>query len=226
MKFGFSDVLKCFEPTTIGTKVLDQTKFMEVLEAAVKAYDPKTDKQEGQHFVELPSSALELISAGVGQHTGNPDDYLVRVWRGEMGHYLKREHAAKCSGCAVIVYTRAAYQADPEVDKTRFLAACPTEDITHVVVAVLGFAGPNPTVSPFRFTANLAGSNNEYDILRRLDEHMTKLAAPVGGGKGMYHDSKNGYMEKVSFLRSEVERIRKLAGDVVEYNRQWCTVAD
>jgi hypothetical protein len=225
MKFGFSDVLKCFEPTTVGTKVTDQAKFLELVEAAVKAHDPKKDQQEGQHYIELPD-AVKLVSAGVGQHTGNPDDYIVRSWRDEVGLYLKREHAAKCSGCAVIVYTRQAYEKDPEVDKTRFLQACPTEDITHVIVAVLGFAGPKPTVGYSRFVHNLSGSNNEYNILRRLDEHMTELAAPKGGGKGMYHDSKNGFHEKVNFLTAEVKRIRQLAADVVEYNRTWCTVAD
>ena len=48
---------------------------------------------------------------------------------------------------------------------------------THVVVAVLGFAGPNPPLSPYRFVSNLAGGNNE--ALTYTADDMRRMAKDI-----------------------------------------------
>ena len=62
---------------------------------------------------------------------------------------------------AGIVYTVAAYLADPQVygsERTQIEAG----GATHVIVAVLANAGPKPPAySPGRLVENLAGGNND-----------------------------------------------------------------
>jgi hypothetical protein len=37
------------------------------------------------------------------------------------------------------------------------------EEPTHVIVAVLAFAGPKAPISPLRFVANLGGGNRDFE---------------------------------------------------------------
>lgn len=169
-----SCILSAFNDSTIGTKVTDRKTFLTLLTEAMKSYDAANDRVEGQHFVMLPPEAYESVSAGVGHKTENEDDYLVRVHRGQPSAYLKREHAAEVEGLAVIVYTQAAYLSDPEIagmdDEIRRIqdSAC-----SHVIVAVLAFAGPKAPLSPTRLVSNLAGGNKEVDKWDK-DEIVTK----------------------------------------------------
>lgn len=73
-----------------------------------------------------------------------------------------RKLAAPVDSCNLIVYTRQAYLADPDVQKDgEELRRIQDSDCTHVLVAVLASAGPKPPLTPFRFVHNLAGGNNE-----------------------------------------------------------------
>ena len=99
---------------------------------------------------------MPFVSAGVGPQSTNPTDYVCRLHRGHVGAYLKREHAAPITGCAVVVYTREAYLANPEITA---MEAYRIGDATHVLVAVLAFAGPEAPLTPHRLVANLAGGN-------------------------------------------------------------------
>ena len=218
MKIGTSDIVEAFD--RVGTRVLDKVKFMALLEQAVAAHDASKDQQPGQHFVRLPASALEFVSAGIGKHTGKPEDYVVRMWRGEVDLFLKREFAEPATGVACVVYTRDAYLKDPEVDKFRFAQAFPTEDTTHCIVAVLAFAGPKPPVGPARFVSNFAGANNEYDMLHRAAEMADKNISS-GAGNVMNRAALYGV-----YLEAEALRLKKLAGESIEYSRTWCVVAD
>lgn len=162
MRIAHSSILTAFATETIGTKVTNPTRFMEVLKAAVAAHDPSTDRQTGQHFIMLPSEVLETVSAGVGRTTKNPEDYVVRMHRGQASLFLKRTCAAPAESCAAIVYTREAYLADPDVMRTpEKFHHISERDCTHVLVAVLAFAGPKAPVGYERFVKNLAGGNNE-----------------------------------------------------------------
>lgn len=221
MMIGTSDTVQAFDTTAVGTRVLDKGKFMALLEKAVASFDTSKDTQEGQHFVMLPAEACELVSAGCGKHTGKAEDYVVRMWRGEPSLYLKRQFSEKPTGVAVVVYTRKAYQLDPEVNAERFLKAFPTDEHSHCIVAVLAFAGPKPPVGVSRFVANLAGANNEYDVRHRAH----KMAEESADAEST--DANNPLITMYAYhLEREIGRLVQLAGEVVEYSRTWCTVAD
>ena len=159
-KFHVSSVCGAFAASPVGTKVLDAGAFTAALSVAVEAHDTAGDRTPGQHFITLPGDALATVSAGVARRADVPEDgYVVRVHRGRADCYAARPHAAKATGLAAVVYTRAAYAADPQVTAEE-VATIPG-DVTHVIVAVLAFAGPRAPLSPHRFVANLAGGNRD-----------------------------------------------------------------
>lgn len=161
-----ANILTAFEATTVGSKVLAHKAFEAVVSEAVASFDftaanPKVTTP-GQGFIPLPESARELVSAGVGRHVNDPHAYVLRSWRGHVGAYLKREHAAPTEGVAVVVYTTAAYLSDPDVaGDAREVARVEQSGATHVIVAVLAFAGPAAPLSPGRLVSNLAGGNKD-----------------------------------------------------------------
>lgn len=230
MNFGISDTIGAFNEKSIGTKVTNREAFMNALADATKKHeaaqaamakdDPKRDKEPGQMFVMLPADVLQYVISGVGRRTLNSDDFCSREYRGVVEQFLKREKAEPATGCAVVVYTRAAYESDPEVDKKRFLLACADETITHVVVAVLAFAGPKPPVGLVRFVSNFAGANNEYDMLHRAAE-MTDKDISSGARNVMDRAALYGI-----YLEAEALRLKKLAADVLEHAHNWSVVAD
>lgn len=213
MKLAISDIVTAFNKEgVIGTKVIiPQEDFITTLETTVLLTDNlQEDQVPGQHFVKCPRGMNEMVSCGTGKHTGNAEDYIVRMHRGEPCLFLKRELAAPCTGLACVIYTRQAYLDDPQVTPER-VEALP-EDATHVLVAVLGFSdSPKPEVSSHRFVRNLAGGNNEYDMLARAQAEYEKA---------------EGADRFDSLLQREVELMVKRAKAVVEYEQTWCTVAD
>lgn len=92
-----------------------------------------------------------------------------------------------------------------------------------MLVAVLGFSDtPKPVVSSRRFTRNMAGGNKEYDVLGRLAKYMEKWREDSDEDG----DSKEDTQEQVKFLMDESTRLLELAQEVVEYEKNWCVVAD
>lgn len=174
--FGFTRV--------VGSKVTGPDSFSRVLISAIEAHDFSKDRIPGQGFLQIPD-AVPFVSAGVGVPTSNPDHYVLREHRGKVGAYLKREYAAPVEGCAAVVYTLAAYLADPDItqEETARVVAFSlrnsdggsTENV-FVMVAVLAFAGPQSQLSPYRFTANLAGGNKEAQVWT-ADEIRAKAVA-------------------------------------------------
>lgn len=159
--FHVSSICSAFGVGALGTRVLWPGSFREVLEAALEGYDPARDRVEGQHFVTLPDTAIPLVSAGVARRDRipGPEGYVVRGHRGRYDAYARREYAAEVTGVSVVVYTRAAYLADPDYSPEEEVP----EAATHVIVAVLAFAGPKPELSPYRLVHNLAGGNLEAE---------------------------------------------------------------
>jgi len=176
--FEISNVCSAFDRVTIGTKVVARDCFRSHLELALAEYDPRKDRVPGQHYIVLPSAANKTVSAGVGRRTDYPDDYVVRQHRGRVSAYLKRDRAAEVTSVAVVVYTRGAYLADPDVQADPAEAERISSDVTHVIVAVLAAAGPNPPLTPFRFVANLAGGNKEA-LVWTADEIRAKAAEVI-----------------------------------------------
>jgi hypothetical protein len=154
---GYSNIVTAFNKFTVGTKVTDNINFFKVLRAAVDTYDFEKDRVPGQAFLILPE-AIPYVSAGDGLQTQNPDDYIPVLYRGNVELFLRREKAGQTKFCAAVVYTKSAYEADPDWDgsEQEALKGC-----THVLVAVIGSSGPKSPLSPYRLVYNLAGGNNE-----------------------------------------------------------------
>jgi len=158
-KFGISSICSAFGNNVIGTRVMNQGDFLAVADEALQSHDTSGDRVEGQHFVQLPEAAVSMVSAGVGLVKDQPvEHFVVREHRGEVNCYLHRAHAADADGVAAIVYTLDAYKADPEVDMSKEDF---DGDVSHVIVAVLAFAGPQSPLTTHRFVSNLAGGNKE-----------------------------------------------------------------
>lgn len=173
MHFAISNVCTAFQPTNVvGTKVIDSEGLLGVLAKAVEAHDISKDRAPGQHFIPL-NDGVPYISGGVGKRTADTADYVLREWRGEVRAFLKRRCAARPQSLAVIVYTKAAYLADPDLKED------PAErerieklGCSHVIVAVLSDATPH---EPGRLVANLAGGNREA-LAWSADEIRAKAA--------------------------------------------------
>lgn len=182
--------LTAFDDKTVGSKVTDRVRFLEVLSAAVADFDFNAETNEhvtttGQGFIVIPTYKLPdntilrvrmpalqplqgqgvplsyLVSAGVGLKVTEPESYVLREWRGNVKAFLKRNLAAPVESLAVVVYTVEAYLADPDVDPSE-RAEIEAGGATHAIVAVLANAGPKPPAySPGRLVSNLAGGNKD-----------------------------------------------------------------
>jgi hypothetical protein len=143
------------EGIVVGSKVINRADFLSHVHHGVKAHDFTKDRVPGQGFIVLPKTVFEHVSAGDGEHTHDPGHYTVAVHRGRADAYLIRERAGAVTFCAVVVYTKAAYLADPEVDGEL------PDEIKHVVVAVLASSGPESPLPLYTLVNNLAGGNKE-----------------------------------------------------------------
>ncbi len=162
MIFTHANILQAFNASAVGTRVLNPAAFNAILASACESFDFAGQTTPGQGFVMLPEAAREAVSAGVGLHVDNPEAYVLRSWRGSVNAYLKREHAAPVEGVAAVVYTVGAYLSDPDVaGDSGEVARVRESGATHVIVAVLAFAGPKAPLSPGRLVSNLAGGNKD-----------------------------------------------------------------
>jgi hypothetical protein len=174
-----ANIVSAFGKKTVGTKVTNATEFMARAVHLVGATNFEAQREPGQAYI--PANELcDYVSAGVGERSQNPADYVARLYRGNVELFLRRKKAAKVAGVALIVYTREAYLKDPDVLKeTTERNRIEKSDCTHVLVAVLGFAGPKAPLSPYRLVHNLAGGNNEVstwtveDIKQKAAESKT-----------------------------------------------------
>lgn len=149
----------------IGSKVGDSEYFRDLLSAAIFNHDPSKDRAEGQHFIVFTPNMIRKsqITCGVGRKTSNIEDYVMREWRGNVQTFLKREKAMEVAFCAVIVYTKSAYLADPQMPEDERKKVLASKN-THYLVALLanGDGVPNAR-SPYRLVDSLAGGNNEFE---------------------------------------------------------------
>ena len=166
-----SNIVTAFDAKTVGTKVLGFGQFFNAILPLVAEHDFAAERVPGQAFINVPD-AIPFVSAGVGPRSDNPSNFTLQKHRGRVEAYLKREFASPVESCAIVVYTREAYLKDPQVSPSEVSR---TEGATHVLVAVLAGAGPRPALSPYRFTSNLAGGNNEA-LLWSADEIRTKAS--------------------------------------------------
>lgn len=212
MKIVRASIVSAYDSCTVGSKVVDAVKFDAALEAAVAKIDFAAQRTPGQAMVSLPAEVNNYVSAGVGERTLFPSDYVLREHRGVVGAYLRRHMAAPVDSTAAIVYTCGAYVNDPEVrGNPDEIARVMQLEATHVVVAILANAGPTAPRTPERMLAAIAGENHAYDY----------LSQPGGGvGGGVYRAKVDvAWIGRVAHVRVE-------AAESVGYWRKWAVVAD
>jgi hypothetical protein len=172
VRLALASILPAFEQysAVVGSKVTNREFFLASVSEAVERFDftaaNPTVTTPGQGRVELSRAACAYVSSGVGKHVNDPAAYVLRSWRGSVGAYLKRNHAAPVDSVAVMVYTVDAYLADPQVaadadEVSRIRDLWSNEGPTHVIVAVLASSGPPSPLSPGRLVSNLAGGNKD-----------------------------------------------------------------
>lgn len=156
-----SNILTAFDKEVIGSKVTKPVRFINALRKKIVETDFDAQRVPGQAYFPLPEG-VDYVSCGVGRGTGNPEDYVIRKHRGNVGLYLKREHAAKTKDLAVVVYTKEAYVNDPDVQEDpNELQRAEDSPADYFLVAVLASAGEASPLTPGRFVRNLAGGNKE-----------------------------------------------------------------
>jgi len=174
MKILVSNVCSAFSTEVIGSRVTDPEQFMAMVNYKVSIHPPSHDRIPGQHKIILPASINEFVSSGVGKRSADPSDYVLRVHRGKVNAYLRREKALPAVTVSVVVYTREAYLSDPDVLKDEGeLSRIKESDCTHVLVAILASTILQSPLTPQRFVSNLAGGNKEA-LTWNVDEIRAK----------------------------------------------------
>ncbi|MCK9567417.1 hypothetical protein M0R72_00540 [Candidatus Pacearchaeota archaeon] len=179
---AISTIVTAFDRVTIGTKVVNAGRFMDCVTLAMLGHDFGAERIPGQALIHVPK-AVPFVSGGMGRNRNNPNDYVLCSYRGKVHAYLKREFAEPVTNCHVVVYTRDAYLADPDIDEDPAEAERIRSQVydTHILVAVLAASGVPSRLSPYRFVKNLAGGNHEA-LAWSGDEIRTKareIAADV-----------------------------------------------
>lgn len=161
--FYISKTCSAFNEKTVGTKVIDKVSFIKELTKAIKLIDFNNQKTVGQAVVSMDSSCFSFVSSGVGFHTNNLDDYIIRKHRGYVGLYLKRIFAAPIENLDVVIYTKDAYINDPDIHEVDGeLEEVLKVNPEYVIVAVLTNSTANKSYSYNRFVKNLAGANHNF----------------------------------------------------------------
>lgn len=87
-----------FKAVTVGTKVLNPDKFLELLGPIMEEHergcsDSPSCLEDDLHRFLLPTSVFSLLSSGRARRTKNASDYVIRECEGLMQSYLMRELA-------------------------------------------------------------------------------------------------------------------------------------
>lgn len=176
IRLTISDVCSAFNESAIGTRVCQVGPFFRLADNAVQEHDFTADRVPGQGFLQCPE-LVPYVSAGVGPKSSDPTHYVCREHRGVVSAYLRREFAAPVTNCALVVYTAEAYLLDPDITLGE-AKRIELSEATHVLVAVLAYAGPESPLPPYRLVWNLAGGNHEA-LLYTADEIRTKAKAAI-----------------------------------------------
>lgn len=149
---------------TVGSKVGNVSAFNSTMVELIENHDPSKDRARGQHFIMMNGDQVteSEITCGVGLNTTDINDYVHRLYRGRVQSFLTREHALPVDWCAVIVYDREAYLADPQMGDEERQWVLSTEH-THFLVALLANAKDVPNAyGTYRLVSNLCGGNNAF----------------------------------------------------------------
>lgn len=161
----------------IGAKVLNPSDFKAIVAARVPGFLENTKPDEdGEWSIDLKADVLPLLSSGMGRRSNDLEDYVVRKFRGRVGLYLKREFAMAPRRCEVGVVTKETYVTEHRYHMQQDgLTDAELENVTHVVVSVRIFAGPDTARTPTKphsFIAKLSnavGKPDKQDALSVID---------------------------------------------------------
>lgn len=212
-----SIVIRQSSGNCIGTAILDLDA---IHTAVIEAIETTEAPEDGQMFLQMPCVA-EAVSCGVAMRTMDSGDFFSRNSLkpgtdedGPVTQYMKREKAPTCDFVACIVHTIDAYLKDPDVanpEQPEEANRVKAEEATHVLVIVLGSAGPESPLTPGTFVRNMAGHNN----------NMAFITQPGGGvGEGAV---------RCKVDRAWIEQVTKLqsaAAEINTYWSEWSVVAD
>lgn len=161
MRLAVSDIVTAFDEMTIGSKVIWPEVFRANVKRAILDFDWNSCPYPGQAFIEMPVNVPNGVLPGQAPQSDDPEDYVIRKYRGRVSLFLKRPKASpSLDHLAVVVYEVGAYLNDPDVTQEEAERIF-MEGATHVLVAVLASSGPSSPMSPWTFVHNLAGGNNE-----------------------------------------------------------------
>lgn len=185
-----ANICTAFDKKTIGTKVLAHKEAIKCIEDYIDSFDWP---ENGQAVIPAPE-LIPVLRSGNAPISKDPDDYVLKLYRGKVDKFIKGDLAEEVAikTCLLIVYTKDAYLADPDVagdDKAGIprddleYARVEAMDCSHVIVAIIASGSDAPsTVSPFRFVANLAGGNKDYEAYTKED--LVELAKKVRDNAG------------------------------------------
>lgn len=162
IRVSVSDIVTAFDDKAIGSKVIWPEVFMANVKRAIRDFDWSGCSYPGQAYIEMPVDVPNGVLPGQAPRSQDPDDYVVRKYRGRISMFLQRPPAPliRLKHLAIVAYELDAYLNDPDVSQEEAERVF-AEGATHVLVAVLASVGPPSPLSPWTFVHNLAGGNNE-----------------------------------------------------------------
>lgn len=195
VKLEVSPTCTAFSERSVGTKVLiSKAVFLELLATVVEgAIKEDRFPKNGQSFLDLPPQITveSILRCGVAKMETVrrcaipiPGSYSMAAaynlkenmhvveWRGIPGVYAHPRTAAKTEFAAAVIYSREAYNADPDVQREDRAV---TEEYTHVLVALIGTAGPKAPYSHQALVHNIAGGNTAFLPQDSVEKDMALL---------------------------------------------------
>lgn len=161
----------------VGSRVIDREAFLAIMVPFVTdSVLIATQHEDDDHYVAitLPSSVLPFVSSGVGRRSKNEEHYVVRKNFGRVDLYLKREFALQPEEVFVNVLAVEHYLSEcKELEETP-LSEGELRDVTHVVVGVRVYAGPQRVwiMHPRQLVSSLAklvGQTSHEEVTRLLN---------------------------------------------------------
>jgi len=229
IRIALANIVTAFENKTIGSKAIDQDKFMLSAAYAIENVDWSTCREVGQAYIPLPQEACGFVSAGIGKRTDDPTDYIIRAHRGQIGIYLKRYsgrhiHANKDGNLIFddrgdsLGFPICIYEFYFGYDPKAVCLAAPVDNVAVVVYTKEAYLkDPDCT-------------EEEHERINSLGCTHVLVAVLASSGKPspltphrFIHNLAGGNREALLWTADE---IRAKAKEIKKFSSEWCVVAD
>ena len=153
------------EQRVVGTKVTDHAGFLAALDEAITGQKAKGLPENGQMFVIMPN-AIPHVEAGDAA-LADVGSFTALDWRGRILPFGVRSSVSRDRRApkflATVLYTKAAYTADPDVQKD--LDAGKIVEIgDYVIVAVIATVAPQAPLGSYALVHNIGGGNAAFAL--------------------------------------------------------------